>query len=271
MMPKILGILNVTPDSFSDGGQFEGVAAIEHAKRMVEEGAEFVDVGGESTRPGSMPVPLDEELRRVMPVIEALVALGIPLSVDTQKPEVARVALDAGVQVINDVNGLQNPAMFELIVERKPIVCVMHRQGNPATMQSDPTYHDVVGEVTLYLKEIAQRLIESRFDREKIWLDPGIGFGKNLTHNLLLLNGIEHLTNLGYPVMLGVSRKRCLGQVTGENHPMDREAATLACHVLAQAKGVQIFRTHDVKNAVRAARMAAAILNPSTAIDRLNS
>ncbi len=271
MMPRILGILNVTPDSFSDGGQFEGVAAVDHAKRMIEEGADFVDVGGESTRPGSAPVPLEKELRRVMPVIEALTLLGIAVSVDTQKPEVARAALDAGVQVINDVNGLQDPAMFELIVERKPIVCVMHRQGTAATMQSNPQYDDVLGEVTLCLEEMAQKLNSEGVAKEKIWLDPGIGFGKNLIHNLSLLNGIDHLVRLGHPVMLGVSRKRCLGQVTGENDPMDREAATLACHVLAQSKGVQIFRTHDVKNAVRAARMAAAILNPSAATDRLNS
>ncbi|MBL8059273.1 MAG: dihydropteroate synthase [Chthonomonas sp.] len=245
MIPKILGVLNVTPDSFSDGGQFlSPEAALAKAHQMIREGADLIDVGGESTRPGSLPIALEEERRRVEPVLRALKDL--PVSIDTQKPEIAEMALDLGAQMVNDVGGLRDPSMFQLIAERAPNVIVMHMQGRPATMQDNPMYVDVVRDVREELLGTARRLVEAGLPKQKIWLDPGIGFGKNFEHNIALLQHISDLAKSDFPVLIGVSRKGFLGRITGEEDPPSRLAAALAIQCFAQQQGIYAFRTHDV-------------------------
>ncbi|MFI5386186.1 MAG: dihydropteroate synthase [Fimbriimonadales bacterium] len=263
--PALMGIINVTPDSFSDGGvHFSTQAAIDAGLRMTGEGADLVDVGGESTRPGADEVPLDEELKRVIPVVEALASKGIEVSIDTMKPEVARQALAAGAVVVNDVSALSHPEMPEVVAGAGCTVCLMHMQGTPRTMQQNPVYGDVVAEVRGYLVERAQFAQSQRIRQDRIWIDPGIGFGKTVQHNLLLLKHLEVLVAAGYPVLVGVSRKSFIGRVLTPDNPLpveDRLEGTLAAQVVAQINGVRIIRAHDVKEARRAIDIASAILS----------
>ena len=246
--PAIWGILNVTPDSFSDGGRWlEPGAAVEQGLRLIEEGADVLDVGGESTRPGAAEVPAAEERRRVVPVIEALVAAGVkvPLSVDTRKAEVARAALDAGAGIVNDVSaGTHDAALLPLVAERRAGLVLMHMQGEPGTMQRAPTYGDVVLEVRRWLEARRRAALEAGIPAGSLWLDPGIGFGKTLEHNLALLQGLERFTALG-PVLLGASRKSFLGALTGRL-PAERLVGSLACAARAAQAGVAAVRGHDV-------------------------
>lgn len=254
-----MGILNVTPDSFSDGGQHFSVdTAIARGLAMMEEGADLIDVGGESTRPGAEPVSLEEELRRTIPVVLALAKEGVSVSIDTMKPVVAEEALVAGAFMINDVSGLRDSAMLQLVRKEQPTVCIMHMLGEPRTMQVDPVYADVVEEIKSYLLGRAQEL---DLDKEKIWLDPGIGFGKTVDHNLTLIRNLEQLVQAGYPVLVGVSRKGFIGKVLGADSPDDRLEGTLAAQVLAQIKGARVIRAHDIRAASRAMSMTAAIVN----------
>lgn len=257
-----MGIINVTPDSFSDGGLFlDPHAAIDAGRRMIDEGADILDIGGESTRPGSAGISVDQELKRVMPVIEALAGEGLRISVDTMKPEVARQALAAGAEIVNDVTGFRDPAMSEVCAEAGCTVCLMHMQGEPRTMQADPRYDDVVREVASYLEAQASYAHNQGIQKDKIWIDPGIGFGKTLQHNLLLLKHLDQLVELGYPVLIGVSRKSFIGRIQGTQSPSDRLEGTMAAQVLAVAKGAQIVRCHDVQAAKRSLDVTFAILD----------
>jgi dihydropteroate synthase len=257
----VMGILNVTPDSFSDGGRFEDPdAAIEHGSRLIEDGADIVDVGGESTRPGSQPVPAEEELRRVRAVIEGLVQRhpSHPISIDTRKAEVAAGALDAGATIVNDVSGARDPAMFDTVREHGASMVLMHMQGDPKTMQEAPSYEDVVGEVKEYLRERVEAAEFAGIDPERIVVDPGIGFGKDLAHNLELLRRIDELLDLGRPVLIGPSRKRFIGTIL--DLPEDeRVEGTQGAVAWAVSRGVHAVRVHDVKQIVRAVRVIDAI------------
>lgn len=266
--PLIMGVLNVTPDSFSDGGHFfQTKVAIKRAEEMVEEGADIIDVGGESTRPGSEPISLEEELTRVIPVIKSIASnLTVPISIDTYKPQVAREALEAGASIINDVYGLRQPGMLELLAEVKVPVVIMHMKGAPKTMQQNPTYQDVVKEVADFLKHQSEKVIEVGLESEKIVIDPGIGFGKTLEHNLQLLKNLSSLSALGFPVLVGPSRKSFIGLTLGL--PVEeRLEGTLA--VIAQCvwEGASIVRVHDVKEALRVVKMVHAIRFPDLARD----
>ncbi len=257
--PQVMGVLNVTPDSFSDGGRHIGVAAaVERALEMVAEGAAVVDVGGESTRPGAVAVDADEEIRRVVPVIEALAArIAVPISVDTSKPEVIRAATRAGARLVNDVRGLRLPGALEAASESGAAVCLMHMQGEPGQMQVDPRYEDVVAEVRGFL---AARLAACRaagIARERVCVDPGIGFGKRHGHNLALLQHIGQLAEPGIPVLVGVSRKSLVGMITGRATG-DRLAGSIAFAALAVAGGASIVRAHDVAATVDAVKVAHA-------------
>jgi dihydropteroate synthase len=243
-----MGIVNVTPDSFSDGGRFlEPSAAVEHGLQLAEGGADLLDVGGQSTRPGAETVGPDEELRRVMPVISALAEhTFVPISVDTDKADVAREALAAGAEVINDVTGLQGgPAIQSLAVESGCGVCVMHMRGTPQTMQHAPVYDDVVEEIYAYLAERLETLTAAGIEQARIAVDPGIGFGKTLDHNLTLLSNVSRFHDLGCPVMIGHSRKRFIGEVFGDLEA-DRTAGTIGVALSLARQGVQILRVHDV-------------------------
>jgi dihydropteroate synthase len=254
--PLIMGIVNVTPDSFSDGGRFfASDRAIAHGLALVGEGADLLDIGGESTRPGAAPVPLDEELERVLPVVEGLRQAGVPLSVDTQKPAVMRAALAAGADMINDVNALRAAGAVEVVAPTNAAVCLMHMQGEPRTMQLCPTYTDVVGEVRDFLDERLKALEAAGIARERIVIDPGFGFGKNLQHNLDLLRRLDAFATLGVPVLAGLSRKSMLGQITGKAVE-DRLHASVAAALIAALKGARILRVHDVA----ATRDALAVL-----------
>ena len=258
--PQIMGILNVTPDSFSDGGDFFSIAAaLEQARRMVDEGAAIIDVGGESTRPGAQPVTLDEELRRVLPVIEALHdALPVPVSVDTRKPQVMRAAVAAGAGMINDVNALRAEGAVGLAADLGVPVCLMHMQGVPESMQTAPRYTDVVEEVIGFLLDRASDCLAAGMSRERILLDPGFGFGKTAEHNLRLLCHLDRLTEQGYPVLVGLSRKSLIGQVLGL--PVDKRLYPgVALAVLAVWQGVAIVRCHDVMETREAIRMCQAV------------
>jgi dihydropteroate synthase len=260
--PAVMGVVNVTPDSFSDGGLFlDAAAAVEQGLRLAAEGAALLDVGGESTRPGSEPVTAQEEAGRVIPVIERLAAAGsVPVSVDTRKAEVAREALAAGATMVNDVTALRHdPAMAGVIAETGADVCLMHMLGEPRTMQDDPRYADVVGEVTEFLAERAGHAESAGIPREAICLDPGIGFGKTVEHNLALLRNLDRICALGYPVLLGVSRKRFIAAVTGETDG-ERLSGTIAANVLGLASGASIFRVHEVRPNREALDLAAAVL-----------
>jgi len=259
---RIMGIVNVTPDSFSDGGEwFERAAAIDHGRRLAEEGATILDVGGESTRPYSDPVPLDEERARVVPVIEALGATGAQLSVDTMKLEVARDAIAAGATFVNDVTAFRHdPALAALVAEHGCDCCLMHMLGDPRTMQVDPRYDDVVSEVKAFLEERAAFAVSEGVAPERIALDPGIGFGKTVEHNLELLRRLDEIVALGFPVLVGTSRKGFLGRLAGREDPHDRVAATVATNVLALERGATLFRVHDVAATADALTVAAATL-----------
>ena len=246
--PLVMGIVNVTPDSFSDGGRFlDPSAAIAHGLELVRQGADLLDVGGESSRPGSLPIPLDEELGRVLPVVRGLVAnTNVPISIDTTKPEVADQALCAGAHAVNDVTALQGDSMAEVIRARGAGLVLMHAQGTPATMQQNPHYDDVVQEVLEFLEARLQRARDLGIAVSQVVLDPGIGFGKTLEHNLLLLGNLSRLRRAGRPVLLGVSRKGFLGQLLGREVG-DRLAGSLACACAALADdSAQILRVHDV-------------------------
>jgi len=258
--PKVMGIVNVTPDSFSDGGQYASIQlAIDHGVRLVEQGADMLDIGGESTRPGAEPVPLGEELKRVIPVIEGLSNLvNVPLSVDTYKAEVMRAAVAVGAALINDVCALQQPGAMEAAAASNAGICLMHMLGDPQTMQNDPHYENVVDEVNGFLKTRADAAIAAGIAPERIMLDPGFGFGKRSVHNIALLRELPSLCDLGYPVLAGLSRKSVLGKITG-NRIEDRLPASLAAAVVAAMKGARILRVHDVKATKDALAVVAAI------------
>jgi len=266
--PLIMGILNVTPDSFSDGGLHGSVAAAcAHAERMVAEGADIVDVGGESTRPGAAPVTPDEESARVVPVIAALAArlpASVALSVDTRNPGVADAALAAGARIVNDISGARSPGMLETVARHQAGVVLMHMQGTPATMQRNPCYEDVVAEVAEYLLERAAAAVACGVAPAAIALDPGIGFGKTREHNLRLLAGLGRFTASGYAVLLGTSRKRFMGAICDESVPSELVGATCATTALGVQAGVRLFRVHDVK----ANRQAADVVWACRAFDR---
>ncbi|MCO5297665.1 MAG: dihydropteroate synthase [Fimbriimonadaceae bacterium] len=271
--PALMGVLNVTPDSFSDGGRYlDRQHAVEHALQMVEEGADLVDVGGESTRPGAAEVRAEEEGRRVLPVVEALVARGVSVSIDTSKAEIARQALGAGAVVLNDVTGLRDPAMRAVAADSSCTVCAMHMRGDPRTMQSHTVYADVVAEVKAELMASVERCGRDGIARERIWIDPGIGFSKNVAQNLELLRRLPELVATGYPVLVGASRKSFLGKVLGtEDDPLsveERIEGTLAAHTIAQVNGAKVLRVHDVLQAHRALTVAAAILGAPTTNDK---
>jgi dihydropteroate synthase len=244
--PLVMGIVNVTPDSFSDGGKyFDTDAAVAHSQQLIDESADILDIGGESTRPGAEPVPLDEECKRVLPVVGRL-ASRIPVSVDTMKPEVARLALKAGAAVVNDVSGFRDPDMIRAAAEYRAGVIVMHMQGTPRTMQAEPCYSDVVREVGEFFEERLRVLSESGIPPEAICLDPGIGFGKTLDHNLELLANLGAFARFGRPVCLGVSRKGFMGQLTGRARG-ERMPGSLAVACFAAARGeAHVLRVHDV-------------------------
>ncbi|MBT8130266.1 MAG: dihydropteroate synthase [Gammaproteobacteria bacterium] len=258
----VMGILNVTPDSFSDGGWFDRVDhALEHALRMQQEGADIIDIGGESTRPGAQAVTLDEELERVIPVIRALrQQTAIPISIDTSKPEVMQAAVEAGADMVNDVNALQANGAIRACAELEVPVCLMHMQGEPRTMQQDPTYDDVVSDVAGFLRQRSQACIDAGIERDRIILDPGFGFGKTLQHNLALLNGLEVISGLELPVLVGLSRKSMLGVLIDK--PVDQRVyASVAAAVIARNKGAQLFRVHDVSPTRDALALCDALNN----------
>lgn len=250
--PLVLGIVNVTPNSFSDGGQFFDTSrAIDHALELREEGADFVDVGGESTRPGAEPVPPSEEIDRVLPIVEALVSERVPVSVDTLKPQVMRAAIEAGCSIVNDVNAFRAEGAIEAVAEADVGLVAMHMQGTPATMQANPRYDDVVAEVSRFLLERAHALENAGVSPERIVLDPGFGFGKTLEHNRRLFRALPLLASLGYPILAGVSRKRMIGDITGR--PVEERAiGSVVAAVLAVQNGARLVRVHDVKETVDA-------------------
>ncbi|HSR93975.1 MAG TPA: dihydropteroate synthase [Solirubrobacterales bacterium] len=261
MNPKLMGIVNVTPDSFSDGGLFlDAEAAIAHGVELVRDGAEILDVGGESTRPGAEEVGAEEELARVEPVVAGLAGTAT-VSIDTSKAAVARVALDAGASIVNDVSALRrDPEIGAVCAESGAGLILMHMQGDPRTMQENPAYDDVVDDVKAFLAERLEAAVDVGVAEERIWLDPGIGFGKNLDHNLELLRRLGELRELGRPLVIGTSRKSFLGEIDG-SAVEDRLGGTIASSILAAAEGADVLRVHDVAEAAQAARVASAILS----------
>jgi len=261
--PRVMGVINVTPDSFSDGGRYAGHdAALAHARQMLADGADIVDVGGESTRPGAAPVAEADEIDRVLPVIEALVADGARVSVDTMKPAVMRAAIAAGAAMINDVRALRAPGALEAAAASDVAVCLMHMQGEPRTMQAAPHYDDVVADVRDFLATRAAAAIAAGISHERIVLDPGFGFGKSLAHNLALLRGLPELRALGFPVLAGLSRKSSIGQITGRE-ASERTAGSLAAALAAVARGAAIVRVHDVRETVDALKVWHAVNAPN--------
>lgn len=266
--PCLMGILNVTPDSFSDGGQFEDVdGAVARGLQMVREGAAIVDVGGESTRPGAEGVSADEELRRVLPVVERLHAQSEAyISIDTMKAAVAARAVAAGATVVNDVSALRHdPQMLDVVATSGCACCLMHMRGVPRTMQDAPRYADVVGEVAAFLEKRLAHITGYGVREEQVLLDPGIGFGKTVEHNLLLLNGLDKIAALGRPVVLGTSRKRFLGALLNGAGVAERTTATAATTVLGALAGAAVFRVHDVRANREALRVALAVMHPEAA------
>lgn len=258
--PRVMGIVNVTPDSFSDGGKFAvAELAVAHGMELVGHGADILDIGGESTRPGATAVPLDEELRRVIPVIEALAAkANVPISIDTYKPEVMKAAIAAGASIVNDVFALRQPGALDVVAASKTGICLMHSQGTPQTMQLDPQYQDVVREVRDFLRDRLTACEAHGIGRERIVLDPGFGFGKRSVHNVALLRELGTLRELGQPILVGLSRKSVLGQLTG-NDVNSRLHASLSAAVISAMKGARIVRVHDVKATVDALRIVTAV------------
>jgi dihydropteroate synthase len=258
----IMGVLNVTPDSFSDGGLWQNLdSALKHAMTLVQDGAGILDVGGESSRPGAMPVDETEELRRVIPVIEALRdCTSIPISIDTAKPTVAREALKAGASIVNDIGGLRLPAMRAVVAEFKAGAVCMHMQGNPRTMQNCPSYTDVVAEILAFFKGTVELCRSEAINKEQLAFDPGIGFGKSLEHNLEILRQLPEFHALGRPLVLGVSRKSFLSKLTGSEDLNDRLWPTVALSAYARHHGASVLRVHDVKQNAEAIRMTEAIM-----------
>jgi len=260
MNPKLMGVVNVTPDSFSDGGLFlEPEAAIAHGEQLVRDGAVILDVGGESTRPGAEPVSIEEELNRTQPVVGDLAAMGHTVSIDTSKAAVAEAAIGVGAEIVNDVTALRDLEMAALCAERGVGVVLMHMPGDPRTMQDDPRYEDVVDEVRAFLAERIETAVAAGVEEERIWVDPGIGFGKTLEHNLELLRRLGELRELGRPVVIGTSRKSFIGKIDGS--PVEeRIGGTIASSVLAAAEGADVLRIHDVAEIGQALKVAAAIV-----------
>ena len=263
--PRVMGIVNVTPDSFSDGGKYAATnLAVEHALKLVEEGAAILDIGGESTRPNATPVGLQEELDRVIPVIEALSKqVNIPISIDTYKPQVMQAAINAGASMVNDVRALQEEGAMQVVAKSNAGVCLMHMQGMPQTMQVDPQYDHVVNDVIAFLQARLQASIGAGIAKERIVLDPGFGFGKTRVHNISLIQQLESLAALGQPLLVGLSRKSVLGQIsTAQMTGNDIDArlyASIAASVIAAQKGAKILRVHDVKATVEALKVVSAI------------
>jgi len=257
----VMGVVNVTPDSFSDGGEFLAPErAIRHALDLAAAGADILDVGGESTRPGAEPVEQAEELDRVLPVIEGIVsATGVPVSIDTVKPTVMRRAVAVGASMINDVNGLRAAGAVEAAAELAVPVCIMHMLGEPRTMQKDPSYLSVVDDIREFLRERVLACRQAGIPDSRIALDPGFGFGKTLEHNLELLARLDKLVALGFPVLAGMSRKKMLGTITGHEQPAERVAASVAAHLLAAQKGAAVVRVHDVAETVDALKVLKAV------------
>jgi dihydropteroate synthase len=258
---RLMGVVNVTPDSFSDGGLFlEPEAAIAHGEQLAREGAAILDVGGESTRPGAEAVSAEEELARTQPVVSDLAALGHEVSIDTSKLAVAEAALDAGAEIVNDVTALRgDPEIGALVADRGVALVLMHMQGNPRTMQESPAYEDVVDDVKAFLAERMEVAIAAGVGEERIWLDPGIGFGKGLEHNLELLRRLGELRELGRPLVVGTSRKSFIGKIDG-SEANERLGGTIASCVLAAAEGADVLRVHDVAEVRQAMTVAAAVL-----------
>jgi dihydropteroate synthase len=245
--PLIMGVVNVTPDSFSDGGDFlDPGRAVAHARRLVAEGADILDIGGESSRPGSAPVPIREERRRVLPVLEKAVELGVPVSVDTTKPALMREALDSGAAMINDISALGSAGAVDVIAGSDAGICLMHMLGDPANMQLAPSYDDVVSEVDSFLNARARCLLDKGVSAERIVIDPGFGFGKTDQHNLELLNGLPLIASHGFAVLAGLSRKSQLGRITGRDRAKSRLGASIAAALAAVRNGASIIRVHDV-------------------------
>jgi dihydropteroate synthase len=261
MTPKLMGVVNVTPDSFSDGGLFlDADAAIRHGEELVRDGADILDVGGESTRPGAEEVPAEEETARTEPVVSALATEGHTVSIDTSKLAVAEAALDAGAAIVNDVTALRgDPEIAELCAGHEAGLVLMHMQGDPRTMQANPTYADVVDDVKAFLAERTEAAVAAGISEERIWLDPGIGFGKTLQHNLALLRRLGELRELGRPLVVGTSRKSFIGKIDGSEVD-DRLGGTVASSVLAAASGADVIRVHDVREAAQALKLAGAVL-----------
>ena len=258
---RVVGILNVTPDSFSDGGSHASVEeAVAHGLRMAEEGADMLDIGGESTRPGADDVSIEDELSRVIPVIEQLAArTQLPLAIDTSKPEVMRAAVAAGAGMVNDVYALRREGALDAVAELGVPVCLMHMQGEPRSMQAEPHYDDVVGEVHRFLTDRLFACELAGIDRRKVMVDPGFGFGKTLEHNLALLRALERFANLGSGVYAGLSRKSMIGAITGKTTPSDRAAGSVAAALIAVQRGARIVRVHDVAATVDALAVLHAV------------
>jgi dihydropteroate synthase len=263
--PRVMGVLNITPDSFSDGGQYlDPDAAFDRAQQMIDEGADIIDIGGESTRPGAAPTPERAELGRILPLIERVAALGIPVSADTRKSAVMRAALAAGASMINDVGALRGPGALEAIVSSpEPVaICLMHMRGEPETMQQGVAYADVGAEVKGFLAERAATCEAAGIARERIVVDPGFGFGKTVDHNLDLLRRLPELVALGYPVLVGLSRKSSIGALTGRA-VAERTAGSIAAALAAVARGAKIVRAHEVRETVDALKVWSAVNEPS--------
>lgn len=259
--PRVVGIINVTPDSFSDGGQFADLeSAVAHGVRLAEEGADMLDVGGESTRPGAADVSVEEELRRVLPVIEQLIArTALPIAVDTSKPEVMRAAVAAGAGMINDVYALRREGAMDAAADLRVPICLMHMQGEPRSMQDAPYYDDVVGEVHRFLTDRLFACELAGIDRRKVMVDPGFGFGKDLEHNLALLRRLERFADLGSGVYAGLSRKSMIGTLTGRKDPAERAAGSVAAALIAVQRGARMVRVHDVAATVDAVKVWHAV------------
>ena len=259
--PRVMGIVNVTPDSFSDGGaHFDADSAIAHGLQLAEEGAAILDIGGESTRPGAQEIPIEEELRRTIPVIEALAKrTSLPISIDTSKPEVMRAAIEAGAGMINDVYGLRREGALDAAAALGVPVVLMHMQGEPRTMQANPEYDDVVGEVHRFLAERIFAAEMAGIAKKHIVVDPGFGFGKTTQHNLQLLAQLRRFTELGVPVLAGLSRKKTIGELTGREGPRERIFGSLAAHLVAAQNGAMLLRVHDVAATVDALKVWNAV------------
>ena len=257
--PLVMGIVNVTPDSFSDGGRYlQRDAALAYAGQLVEQGAGMLDIGGESTRPGAPAISVQQELDRVLPVIEGLRGMAVPISVDTRKPEVMHAALAAGASMVNDINALQQPEAMAIVAGSNVAVCLMHMQGNPQTMQQQPHYHDVVAEIIEFLRARIAAAQAAGIARERIVVDPGFGFGKTLEHNLSLLRRLHEFSALGVPLLAGLSRKSMLGAITGQDVE-HRVHASVAAALLAVERGARIVRVHDVDATVDALKIWNAV------------